>query len=121
MDDYCQSADRTVTEEAMLIAAGSTNVSIPIYCRTTGGSAVTGKVAADFSLSYRRDAGSVALSLVDLAAIDSEHEPGGIIEVGDGEYRLDLPDAAVAAGALQMSVTGTVAGGELLPYPIAID
>ena len=105
----------------MLIAAGSTSVSIPIYCRTTGGAAVTGKVAADFSLSYRRDAGSVALSLVNLAAIDSEHTPGGIIEVGDCEYRLDLPDAAVAAGALQMSVTGTVAGGELLPYPIAID
>lgn len=47
-----------------------------------------------------------------LAALDSAHSEGGIEHIGDGYYRLDLPDAAVAAGAGENSVQigGTVTG-----------
>jgi len=47
-----------------------------------------------------------------LAALDSAHSDGGIELIGDGYYRLDLPDAAVAAGAGENSVQvgGTVTG-----------
>lgn len=47
-----------------------------------------------------------------LAALDSAHGDGGIEHIGDGYYRLDLPDAAVAAGAGENSVQigGTVTG-----------
>ena len=104
----------------MHIAAGSTDVSIAIYCRTTAGAALTGKVAADFSLTYRRAGANVAIALTDLAALTTAHADGGLKEVGNGEYRLDLPDAAVAAAANQVSVQGTVAGGVVLGYPIAL-
>lgn len=39
-----------------------------------------------------------------LAALDSAHSDGGIEHIGDGYYRLDLPDAAVAAGSGENSV-----------------
>jgi len=47
-----------------------------------------------------------------LAALDTAHADGGIELIGDGYYRLDLPDAAVAAGAGENSVQigGTVTG-----------
>lgn len=47
-----------------------------------------------------------------LAALDSAHSDGGIELIGDGYYRLDLPDAAVAAGSGENSVQigGTVTG-----------
>jgi hypothetical protein len=105
----------------MQIIAGKTDVSISIYARALSGAALTGKTAADFALTYRRAGANVALSLSDLASIDAAHTDGGIYEVGNGEYRLDLPDAAVATGANQVSVTGTVDGGVLLGYPIQLD
>jgi hypothetical protein len=105
----------------MQIIAGKTDVSISIYARALSGAPLTGKVAADFALTYRRAGANVPLSLSDLASVDAAHTDGGIYEVGNGEYRLDLPDAAVATGANQVSVTGTVDGGVLLGYPIQLD
>jgi hypothetical protein len=105
----------------MQIIAGKTDVSISIYARALSGAPLTGKVAADFALTYRRAGANVALSLSDLASIDAAHTDGGLYEVGNGEYRLDLPDAAVAAGATQLTINGTVAGGVILGYPIALD
>jgi len=105
----------------MQILAGSTNVQIPVYARTTAGAALTGKLAADFSLSYRRDGANVAISLSDLTALTDAHTDGGIKEVGNGEYRLDVPDAAFAAGATKVTIGGTVAGGVVLGYPITLD
>jgi hypothetical protein len=105
----------------MQVIAGKTDVSISIYARTLSGSALTGKVAADFALTYRRAGVNVALPLSDLASIDAAHTDGGLYEVGNGEYRLDIPDAACATGANQVSVTGTVDGGVLLGYPIQLD
>lgn len=105
----------------MQVIAGSTDVSISIYCRALSGAALTGKVAADFVLTYRRAGANVALSLSNLANLAAAHTDGGLYEVGQGEYRLDLPDAACATGADQLSVTGTVGGGVVLGYPIALD
>jgi hypothetical protein len=62
----------------------------------------------------------VALSLSDLAAIDSAHNDGGMYEIGNGEYRLDIPDAACASGVPAVSVQGTVDGGVVLGYPISL-
>lgn len=104
----------------MQIIAGSTDQSISIYCRALTGAALTGKAAADFTLTYRRDGANVPIVLSDLAELTTAHTDGGVKEVGNGEYRLDLPDAAVAAGADQVSVQGTVAGGVVLGYPIPL-
>lgn len=105
----------------MQITAGSQNVQIPVYARTTSGAALTGKVAADFTLSYRRDGANVAIALSNLTALTDAHTDGGIYEVGNGEYRLDVPDVAFAAGASNVTIGGTVDGGVVLGYPISLD
>ena len=62
---------------------------------------------------YRRDGGlKVAIDLVDLAtpALDDAHSPGGFLHISDGEYRLDIPDAAPATGANYVDIGGVVSG-----------
>ena len=61
-------------------------------------------------LWYRREATKTALTEAALAALDSAHSDGGIEHIGDGYYRLDLPDAAVAVGVDGVAVGGTVTG-----------
>lgn len=104
----------------MQFAAGSEDIQIPLWCRSLSGAPLTGKAAADFSLTYRRNGENVEIALSDLASLGAEHSDGGIIEVGNGEYRLDLPDAAFAIGANKITVSGTVDGGVVLGYPIGI-
>ena len=62
-------------------------------------------------LWYRRE-GATKTSLTEaaLAALNSAHSDGGIEHIGDGYYRLDLPDAAVAVGVDGVAVGGTVTG-----------
>lgn len=103
----------------MHIEPGTANVSISIYCRDADGDELTGKVAANFTLTYHRPgAAAVAISLSNLAALTTAHTDGGIKEIGNGEYRLDVPDAAFAAGVTQVSIQGAVGGGYVLGYPI---
>ena len=93
----------------MDIPAGSTGVSLPIYARAVSGLALTGKDAADFTLWYARDNGTkVAVSAA------------GIQEVDEGEYRLTFPDAAFAADSKLVTIGGTVDGGVVLGYPVAL-
>jgi hypothetical protein len=64
-------------------------------------------------LWYRREKETkTSITEAALAALDSAHSDGGIEHIGDGYYRLDLPDAAVAAGSGENSVQigGTVTG-----------
>ena len=68
---------------------------------------------AGIDLWWRREAETkTAITEAALAALDSAHSDGGIEHIGDGYYRLDLPDAAVAVGAGENSVQigGTVTG-----------
>jgi hypothetical protein len=87
------------------IKAGSTSVSLPAFLRLTSTQlGATGKVAADLTLSYWRQGGSVTtVSDSDLAAINSAYSSGGVKEASaanqPGEYRVDWPDAAFAASA----------------------
>lgn len=62
-------------------------------------------------LWYRRE-GAVKTSITEatLAALTTAHADGGFLAVGDGVYRLDLPDAAFATGANYVDFGGTVTG-----------
>ncbi len=69
------------------------------------------------ALWYRRDVdpGStplavVAITEVTLAALTTAHADGGLEHMDDGYYRLDLPDAAFAAGAIGVQIGGTITG-----------
>src|SRR3990167_3780153 len=60
-------------------------------------------------LKYRRE-GAVAVSITesDLSALTDAHSDGGMLHIGAGYYRIDLPDAAFTAGVTGVLVFGTV-------------
>jgi hypothetical protein len=62
-------------------------------------------------LKYRRE-GAVSVDITEVAlsspALNDAHADGGILHIGSGYYRLDLPDAACAAGASGVIVHGVV-------------
>jgi hypothetical protein len=94
------------------IVAGSTDQSVVIrIIDSTDGTPETAVEhdTAGIDLWYRRE-GATATSITEaaLASLDAAHSDGGIEHIGDGYYRLDLPDAAVAAGADGVMVGGTV-------------
>ena len=105
----------------MFVPVDSVNVSIDIRAMSSAGEELTGLMATDFTAWYRRDAAKVAISLSNLAALTTAHTDGGLKEIGDGWYRLDVPDAAFATGANRAAIGGTVAGGVVLSAPITLD
>lgn len=114
-------SDKFLTERS--IKAGTTSVSIGFTLKaTTTSDSVTGKVAADMTLSYWRQGGlRVAIAASDLAAVNSAYSAGGVKEVDatnqPGLYRLDLPDAGLATGADWVVVSVKVAGA----IPVDLD
>lgn len=99
---------------ARTIKAGTTDVSVVIkIIDSTDGTPETGVVfnTAGIDLQYRRElAASVAITEATLAALTTAHTDGGFLHIGNGYYRLDLPDSAVATGATGVLVHGTVTG-----------
>lgn len=96
----------------MLIKAGSADKSVIIrIVDSTDGTPEEGvtSITAGIALWYRREgATKTAISLSDLTALDDAHSDGGILHIDDGYYRLDLPDAAFAAGVDGVQIGGTV-------------
>lgn len=96
------------------IRAGTTDVSVVIrIIDSADGTPETGVVfnTAGIDLEYRREgAASVDITEATLAALTTAHTDGGFLHIGNGYYRLDLPDAACAAGATGVLVHGTVTG-----------
>lgn len=114
--------------------AGQADLSVPItFLDSVTGAPETGVTSATAGLEiwYRREDGLkvVLASVGDLAALTDAHSDEDLLHVSNGEYRLDLPDAAGAAGKRYVqwggSATGMVALGgwiDLLAYdPLAVD
>ena len=96
------------------IKKGSTDQSVVIrIVDSADGTPETGVVynTSGIDLWYRRE-GAVKTSITEatLSALNDAHADGGILHIGDGYYRLDLPDAAFATGADGVAVGGTVTG-----------
>lgn len=96
------------------VLKGSTDQSVVIRIVDSGdGTPETGVVynTSGIDLWYRREGATKAsITEASLSALDDAHSDGGILHIGDGYYRLDLPDAAVASGANGVAVGGTVTG-----------
>jgi hypothetical protein len=96
------------------IKAGTTDVSVVIrIVDSTDGTPETGVVfdTAGIDLEYRRElAASTDITEATLAALTTAHTDGGFLHIGNGYYRLDLPDAACADGVPGVLVHGTVTG-----------
>jgi len=97
-----------------VVKAGTVDVSAVIrIIDSTNGTPETGVVwnTAGIDLKYRREgAVSVDITEATLAALTTAHTDGGFLHIGNGYYRLDLPDAACAAGATGVLIHGTVTG-----------
>ena len=96
------------------IKAGTVDVSVVIrIVDSTDGTPETGVVfnTAGIDLQYRRELeASTAITEATLAALTTAHADGGFLHIGNGYYRLDLPDAACATGATGVLVHGIVTG-----------
>lgn len=99
----------------MDIKVGSTDKSVVIrIVDDTDGKPETGVVAATAGLAfnYRREGGLLVniAGLSDLALLTSAHTDGGLLHIGHGYYRIDVPDAAFAAGSDGVLIEGTATG-----------
>jgi len=96
---------------AITIAPGSTSQSIELYLGTTGLTASTAGLSARYN---RTRTASVSIPLV-ARTIAQAWTAGGFAEVDatnmPGVYRLDLPDAALAAGADDVTIVVRGASG----------
>lgn len=92
------------------IKAGTTDVSV--VCRAIDSADGTPETAFDHAtsgidLKYRREgAANVDITEAALAALTTAHTDGGVEQIGNGYFRLDLPDAACAAGVAGVMVHG---------------
>lgn len=97
-----------------IVTKGSTDRSVVVrIIDATDGTPETGVVynTSGIDLWYRREgAARTAITEATLAALTTAHTDGGFLHISDGEYRLDLPDAAFATGANYVDVGGTVTG-----------
>lgn len=94
--------------------AGSTDVSIRVRFLTTstGAPVSVDHAQAGIDMWYQRGERGTKVSITEaaLAAVDSAHSDGGMEPIGDGYTRLDLPDAACAAGVEEVFVGGSATG-----------
>lgn len=125
-------ADKFLTTRS--IKAGATSVSIAFHATAVGAVAagdgdgavdLTGKDHEDFAAYYVRQGGEpVEIALIALAGPDAEYASGGLVEIDatnmPGHYRLDLPDAAVSAGADWVLVAVTFAGMKTVSLEFAL-
>ena len=98
----------------MNITKGSTNVSVVIrIVDDTDGTPETAVVynTTGIDMQYRREgAASTSITEVTLAALTTAHTDGGFLHIGNGYYRVDIPDAAFATGVNGVLIHGTVTG-----------
>ncbi len=109
-----------------IFTKGATSQSIELYIiDSTNGTPELGVLwnTAGIDLKYRRK-DAVVVSITEAALttplLTDTWETGGFLEIGNGVYRLDLPDAALAsaAGIDRVVVFGTVTGMVVLPVTI---
>jgi len=97
-----------------IVVKGSTDRSVTVsIIDSSDGTPETGVVfnTSGIDLWYRRQgAAKTSITEATLSALTDAHSDGGFLHIGDGVYRLDLPDAAFATGAQHVDIGGTVTG-----------
>jgi hypothetical protein len=97
-----------------IVKKDSTDRSVTVsIIDSTDGTPETGVVfnTSGIDLWYRREGAALtSITEATLAALTTAHADGGFLHIGNGIYRLDLPDAAFATGANYVDFGGTVTG-----------
>lgn len=112
------------------VQAGATDQSVTVYIFVAADGTCPSSITHDESgmdLRYWRHGANAAVPITAATqTVNGAHTDGGFVELlaASCEYRLDLPDAAVAAGATAVEVFGTltshiVKGGTVLLSPPA--
>lgn len=110
----------------MIIAPGATSRSITVYAynATTGLPYETAAFNdAGIALWYRRGAtgAKTAITPATLSALTDAWSSGGFKAVDENAIRLDLPDAAIAAGVTEVEVGGAATAWVLIPMTIQLE
>lgn len=105
---YMRQITKDSTDQSVVVRILDATSGLPVTTVTSA--------SAGLDLQYRRDgADAVALTESDLSALDDAHTDGGMIHIGSGYYRVDLPDAAVATddgGSPPQTADGVLVFGE---------
>lgn len=100
--DYCGIVNAGATDQTVYIRVLDATTGVPNAGRAYNDSGIdleyvrTGAAATDITEATQTAGGA--------------HSDGGFVSVGHGNYRLDLPDAAVASGVRQVQIQGTITG-----------
>lgn len=110
----------------MIIAPGATSRSITVYAynATTGLPYETAAYNdAGIALWYRRGAvgAKTAITPATLSALTDAWSSGGFKAIDENAIRLDLPDAAIAAGVTEVEVGGAATAWVLIPMTIQLE
>ena len=93
---------------------GTNNVSMTVrIIDDSDGTPEQGVVSDTAGIAFwyaRQGATNTAIVEATLTGLVAAHADGGIRHIDDGEYRLDLPDAAIATGVDWVQVGGAVTG-----------
>lgn len=102
---------------------GGTDQSVTVYLYATDGSPYTTGAYDDagIALWYRRGAtgSKTAIPPASIAVTDA-HSDGGIVVVDENAYRLDLPDAACAAGVDYVQIGGSADDWNMLSFEVRL-
>lgn len=102
MADYCGIIPAGATDQTVYIRILDATTGVPNASRAYNDSGI--------DLEYVRS-GAAAVDITEATQTASgAHSDGGFVSVGHGNYRLDLPDAAVASGVRQVQIQGTITG-----------
>ncbi|WP_372899191.1 hypothetical protein, partial [Stieleria sp.] len=106
------------------VTHGSADQSVYLQFLDTNGLALNPaptSASAGIEIWYRRQGGlKITLSLADLSAVDDAHSDGGMLHISDGVVRVDMPDAAFAAGASEVLFGGSIDGGVVVKETIGL-
>ncbi|QDV40874.1 hypothetical protein Enr13x_07100 [Stieleria neptunia] len=106
------------------VTHGSADQSVYLQFLDTDGLAlnpVPTSASTGIEIWYRRQGGlKVTLALSDLSAVDDAHSDGGMLHISDGIVRVDVPDAAFAAGASEVLFGGSIDGGVVVKETIGL-
>jgi len=110
----------------MIIAPGATSRSITVYAydATTGLPYTTAAYNdAGIALWYRRGVtgAKTTITPATLSALTDAYSSGGFKAVAENAYRLDLPDAALAAGVDMVTIGGSATAWKLIPLEVGLE
>ena len=113
----------------MTLQRDTADQSIAFLVYDSNGDVVTGRTHSNFTATYLRRlkgvplaASATSISLSALGSVNATHSDGGVIEIGSGAYRLDLPDAVTVSGADSVIITITSnQSGDAVVFPSTVD